>query len=243
MCILVRTALLDILDPADRAALVAGGRRRDFAPGEFLIAEGDKKTGVLLLLAGWVKVAGNSADGREVLLSFRTSGDAVGELAALDNEQRSASVIAVTKVSAVLITQEHFLSVMAARPGAALALSRSIAAKMRLITHHRIEVGGAPARQRLARVLLYLVDSYATLAPEGWRIDVPLTRDELATLVGASTPSMFRELRYLRDRGALITWRRWYFVTNLDLLQKVAQGDPAEDYGGDKDPTLRKAII
>ena len=236
MCILVRAALLDMLEPVDRAALMAGGRKRDFSPGEFLISEGDKRRVVLLLLAGWVKAVGNSVDGREILLSFRSSGDVVGELAALDNDQRSASVIAVTKVTAIPITQAHFLSVMSASPAAALALSRSIAAKMRLITHHRIEVGGAPARQRVARVLLYLVDSYATLLPEGWRIEVPLTRDEFAALVGASTPSVFRELRYLRDRRAVVTSRRWYFVTDLELLRKIAQGeDPGES--DEKDPT------
>lgn len=225
MTALPRLTLLEALNPADRAALLSYGIRKTFAPGDFLMTEGKREWNVLVILAGWAKVAGNSAGGHEVVLSFRTAGDVIGELAALDDGARSASVIAVTKVAATSVTRPRFLEVFGASPAAALELSRSMAAKMRLATSHRIAITGAPARQGIAGVLLYLVDSYATPTAEGFRIDVMLSRSELAALAGVSLPSLFRELQYFRSRKALVTHRSRDYVTDVELLRQVTRGD------------------
>lgn len=223
-----RGTLLDALEPAEAIALSTSGIRRVFAPAETLIIEGDSARDVFLLLNGWVKVIGSSADGRRVLLSIRTRGDAVGELAALDNRPRSASVIAVTKVTACVLSQSQFLAVIGASPTAGLAVARADAAKLRLATRHRIDVSGAPVLQRVARVLEYLAEAYAKPCPEGLRIDVPLTRAELAELVGAAEPSLYRALAYLRERQVLLMRNHRYIVCDLAALEKVSRG-PAPD--------------
>jgi CRP/FNR family transcriptional regulator, cyclic AMP receptor protein len=215
--------LLDALSAHDRAALLELGTRRVFAPDRALITEGDSAKEVFLLLDGCVKAVGYAADGRTVLLSIRVGGDIVGELAALDDRPRSASVIAATRVTARVVGQSQFLGFLDARPEAARAVSRSIAAKMRLITRHRIDVTGAPVLVRLARVLDHLVESYATPCPEGLRIDVPLSQPELAALIGAAEPSLHRALAYLRGRGVLITRYRRQIVLDRALLEKISR--------------------
>jgi CRP/FNR family transcriptional regulator, cyclic AMP receptor protein len=222
-----RGTLLDALDLDDRRALIACGTQRLFGSGENLIMEGDAAREVFLLLDGWAKVVGNTADGRAVLLSIRTTGDVVGELAALDGKPRSASVIVATRVTARVITQSQFLAFLGASPAAALAVSRSIAAKMRLVTRHRIDVSGAPVLQRVTRVLEYLVESYATPCAEGLRIDVPLSRPELAALVGVAEPSLYRALAYLHSRHVLVTRHRREIICDLAALKKISrEADP-----------------
>ena len=220
--------LLDALDPRDRDALLARGALRVFAPGEPLITEGDAATDVFLLLDGCVKVVGHSVDGRAVLLSIRIGGDVVGELAALDNRPRLASVLAATKVTARVSAQSQFLAFLDARPEAARAVSRSIATKMRSITRHRVDVSGASVLVRLARVLEHLVESYSTPCPEGLRIDVPLSQPELAALIGAAEPSLHRALAFLRGRGVLVTRYRRQIVRDRALLEKISRDDDPE---------------
>jgi CRP/FNR family cyclic AMP-dependent transcriptional regulator len=220
--------LLDVLKPADLAAFSARGSRQVFSPGETLIIEGDSTKDVFLLLNGWVKVIGNSVDGREVLLSIRTGGDSVGELAALDGQARAASVVAASVVTACVIPQGHFLAILGTSTTAALAVARASAAKMRLSTRHRIDVSGAQVLQRLARVLEYMTEAYATPCREGLRIDVVLTRTELAGLVGVAEPSLYRALAYLRARNVLLTRDRHYVVCDLASLEKIAHGNAQE---------------
>jgi CRP/FNR family cyclic AMP-dependent transcriptional regulator len=76
-------------------------------------------------------------------------------------------------------------------------------------------------------VLDYLVESYGVPSPEGLRIEVPLTRSDLAELVGAAEPSLYRAIAYLRSRNALVNRNRRYVVRDLALLQKISLGvDP-----------------
>lgn len=217
--------LLSVLHPRQRAMLLTRGAQRIFVPEEILIREGDTTKDVFLLLDGWVKVMGAPADGRTVLLSIRTGGDIVGELAAMDGHPRSASVIAATRVTARVIAQAHFMSFLEAHPAAFLAVSRSISAKMRLATRHRIEVTGAPVLQRLARVLLYLAEFYATTSPDGLRIDAPLDRSDLAALVGVSEPSLYRALSHLRDDNVLITRDKRCVIRDAALLEKISRDE------------------
>ena len=223
-----RGTLLAGLEPAEVAALFSRGVRRVFAPRETLIIEGDSSKDVFLLLNGWVKVIGSSADGRRVLLSIRSRGDAVGELAALDDGPRSASVIAIATVTACVLSQAQFLAVVGVSPTAALAVARADAAKMRLATRHRTDVSGAPVLQRAARVLEYLTETHATPCAEGLRIDVPLTRAELAELVGVAEPSLYRALAYLRDRQVLLLRNRRYIVCDPVALEKISLGSAPE---------------
>ena len=220
--------LLHMLDPEARDALLALGTRRAFAPGEALITEGGPEKEVFLLLSGCVKVVRHPAEGRTLLLSIRVRGDVVGEMAALENDEpRSATVVAATRVRAQVVGQRPFLALLDARPAMERVVSRAVVAKVRLITRHRVDVTGAPVLFRLARMLEYLLESHATPCPEGLRIDVPLSQSELAGLIGASAPSLHRALRYLRGRGVLSTQYRQQTVSDRALLEKIArEADP-----------------
>jgi CRP/FNR family cyclic AMP-dependent transcriptional regulator len=219
--------LLDALDPAVGDRLVALGVRRAFDPGQFLIFEGDSTYSVFILLDGWAKVLGTAADGHTVLLSMRTAGDVVGELAALDGEPRSASVAAASSVLASVVGRDRFEDFVGADPAVAAALNRTMSLKIRLAARHHVHVSGAPVLRRLARVLEDLAQTYATARPDGLRIDVPLSRSDLASLVGAAPPSLYRALSYLRERGVLDSKGRIYTVRDLKALDAISRdADP-----------------
>jgi len=76
----------------------------DCDPGDTIINEGDAASRIFILLAGEVAVM----KGGEQLVTMDQVGDIFGELAALEDEQRSASVVA-TKTSFCLAVDQKFL--------------------------------------------------------------------------------------------------------------------------------------
>lgn len=216
--------VLGAMNPEDREDLLSLGTRREFQPGMLLVHEGDWTTDAFVLLDGFVKVTGSGADGHVVLLSIRTGGDIIGELAALDGQARSASAQAATVVTALAVGQRAFLSFLARRPAAALLVHRSIAAKLRLATRHRIDVGGARLVIRIARVIDNLAGSYGTEGADGLQIEVPLSQTDLASLVGAAEPSVQRELSRLRREKILQTGYRRILVIDPAGLRTLAAG-------------------
>ncbi|GAA0392214.1 Crp/Fnr family transcriptional regulator [Acrocarpospora corrugata] len=217
---------MGMLGGADQNALLSKGVIRRFPAGETLIHEGDRRDEVYLLVSGFVKIFGNTYDGRQVLLSIRTTGDLIGELAALDGEPRSATVTAATKTETRMFASDTFRAFLDAHQTTAQAVQRYVTRKLRLATRHRIDVGGASVLVRLARVLDRLAASHGRRTEGGIRIEVPLSQVELAALVGAAEPSVHRALSELRQRGIVVTGYRHIMIVDSAGLTDAAQEAP-----------------
>lgn len=218
------SSLLAQLSGEDIEALLAIGSPRTFGRGDWLMLLGEAGSYVIVLTSGCVKVLGDPADGRTTLLAVRAAGDVVGELAVLDGEPRSASVMAASQVRGRLIEARAFRTLLAARPSIGQVVQRVVAAKLRRQIRHRIDIGAQPVTVGLARVLEQLGTEYGQVIPEGTLITVPLSQPELAALVAAERSSVERALRRLRDRGAVTTGYRRLIITDWAALRAVAAG-------------------
>jgi CRP-like cAMP-binding protein len=216
---------LSSLSSQDCQELLALGTTVDYAPNTVLLAEGTHDSQVVLIRSGIVKVYGVTAAGHSTLLAIRTAGDLIGELAAVDGEPRSSSILSATKVRVRRVDAPLFREFLHRHAAAADALQRAIAAKLRAATQFRVEVGSAPVRARLARILAHLASRYGRPDPDGagQRIAVPLSQADLASLAAAGLPSVVRELAELRQRDLIRTGYRTIVVVDQARLQAYAE--------------------
>jgi CRP-like cAMP-binding protein len=94
---------LELAGEAVAAAVRAQAGRRTFARGEALMHAEQVPREVLLLRSGRVRVSAATPGGRRLLLAFRGPGELVGELSAIDEQPRSASVVALEPVEALVL--------------------------------------------------------------------------------------------------------------------------------------------
>jgi CRP/FNR family transcriptional regulator, cyclic AMP receptor protein len=214
--------ILGSLAPSGAGNLLALGTTRVFDPPAALITAGDLTADVFVIVHGYVKVLGDTTDGRSVLLSIRVAGELVGELAALSGRPRSASVVAATRVTVRSIGGRQFLAHLAAHPDTATAVHASVIDKLHRATQHRIDINSTSIPLRLALMLRYLSESFGTGTADGVRIDVPLSQGELATLVGASEPTIRRILSVLKRRGIVTTDYRHPVINDPEGLRAFA---------------------
>jgi CRP-like cAMP-binding protein len=213
---------LALVSDDERTALLAAGRRRTFGAGDALFTEGDRSDHVILVLAGRVKVASTTADGREVLFAVLGPGELLGELSALDKQPRSASVIAVEPVEAVAVTVDAFERFLADHPSVPISLLRMVSRRLRDADRQRAEFS-EDSRGRLARRLLELAERFGEDDGAGTvRITLPLSQDELAAWVGSSREAVARGLRTLRARGWIETQRRRIVIRDLPAVRREA---------------------
>jgi CRP/FNR family cyclic AMP-dependent transcriptional regulator len=215
-------SLLGNLHGPSRERLLGLGAKRQFSgPNQVLIREGHDTNVVFLLLAGLVKVTG-ATDGGSALIAIRVGGDVVGELAALDDRPRSATVISAGPVITRVISQREFVAFLGREPDAAIALTRSVSEKLRDATARLVDFGSCPASIRLARVLLELATRYGVSTRAGTAIRCPLTQTELATLAGTTEPTAQRGLRQLRATGVIASGYRETSVLDMGRLRQAA---------------------
>jgi CRP-like cAMP-binding protein len=193
--------------------------RRSYARGQALMHAGQVPHDVLVLQSGRVKVSGTTDAGREILLAFRGPGDLVGELSALDEQPRSASIVALEAVEALALSHDQFRAVLAQHPSASLALLRVLSDRLRDADAKRVQFAGYTTMGRVAFCLLELCDRFGEAEEGAVEIDLPLSQEELAGWAGSSLESVGRALQQMRGLGWIETRRRAIRVLDRDALQ------------------------
>lgn len=217
----------DALSGAERAALAEVGTVRQYAAGQALLQQGQLLDRVFVVQRGRVKVIATAVDGTEVMLALRGAGELVGELAALEETEGGASVIALEPVIARQIVTAEFRRFLDRRPAAALALVRVLACRLRDADRQRVQYAATTVLERLAAVLVGLAERYGHPAGDhAVRIGLRLTRSELATMVAASPESVDRAWRTLRARGVVDRdERRHLVVRDVRALRAVGASE------------------
>jgi CRP-like cAMP-binding protein len=224
------STLLGQVAESVREGLLRLGTFREYPGDKVIFREGDPSTFVLLVLHGWVKVTAASDGGGVALLAVRQGGDIAGELAGLDSAPRLATVTTAGPVLAKVIGSNEFVAFLDREPEAWHAVSRAIAAKLRWATRRRVDFGSCPVAMRVARVVVELERAYGGAGPggDGRTIGVALTQPELATLVGATEPSVHKVLRDLRLAGVLNTGYRSLVIRDMEALRRTAGFEAAD---------------
>lgn len=234
----------------ERDELMGRGRRRGFGRGEVLFTEGELTTWVAILLSGKVKACSYGDNGAEVLLAVRGPGALLGEVSAIDELPRSATVSTLEPVRALALTAEDFMAFLHANGRVSILLMRMLCQRWRDADRKRIEFGMFDTTGRVAQRLVELAERYSEPyvprranrlgtgepaiagAPGGLslpqmpgsvRITLNLTQEELAGWVGASREAVSKALRTLRSHGWIETGRRRVIVHDLQALRRHAR--------------------
>jgi CRP-like cAMP-binding protein len=130
VAILRRVDFLAMLDDATLSELAEHATRQHFATGERILGELESGADVYVIVGGEAAVSVEPRRGERRVLGTIGVGGAVGEMASLTGELRSATVTASTPVDVLVIADHDFDRLRARRPEVALALCRVLAARL-----------------------------------------------------------------------------------------------------------------
>jgi len=193
-------------------------RERSYPKGSVILFQDDPGDSLFVLRQGRVKVVLIGEDGREVILGVLEPGAHFGELALIDDQPRSAHVIAMDDAQLLILRREDFRRRVEANPTVAWALLTELSRRLRRADQ---KIGGLVLLDvpgRIARLLLDLADEGGKPA-----IDKPLTHQTIAQMIGASRETVSRAMKEFQDSGLITVERRRIAVGNRDALEKRAQ--------------------
>lgn len=112
----VRKYVAGNVTEADLSAMVASASIKQYKTGEALFNEGDVADGLYLIRRGSVMVS-HVLGGREVVMSYVSAGNYVGEMALMMNAPRSATVRAAVPTEAIVLDPKQFMEILARNTG------------------------------------------------------------------------------------------------------------------------------
>ena len=195
--ILKSLPLFSNLADSDICSLSSRTVQKVYPKNTILVSEGDETDSLFIIESGKVKVYLSDEDGKEVILNILSDGDYFGEVALLDDQPRSASVMALQDTRLWMITKKEFESWLMQYPQIALLLLKDMSTRMRLLTDNVKSLALMDVYGRVARTLLNM----AKKQDEGLIIAQKLTQQELASMVGASREMVSRIMKDLVAGG------------------------------------------
>jgi CRP/FNR family transcriptional regulator, cyclic AMP receptor protein len=209
------------LSAAGQGRLIAAGTRRRWSRGDDLIREAESTRNVVLIKHGRVKITLTAPSGKQVILAIRGPGDLLGESAAIDGQDRSATITALTEVDAVSVTRAEFWQLLRVAPDITHELLVMMSSRLRESTRRRLEQGVYDVPTRTAR---WLLDAAAHSDPiaGGAGYVVRLTQTDLADAVGASRVSVANALKRFRKENAVVTNRGAFHILDPGRLGALA---------------------
>jgi len=173
---------------------------------------------VLILARGRVKIKDITPDGKETILAFIDEGELFGELALLDDERRSEYAEAVVDSQVLALPRDELLWLMGQRPDVALSVTKLVGLRRRRIENRLRNVLFLSSRERLVRLLQELVESHGIRRGNHCELGLPLSHQELASLIGVTRETVTLILGDLQRDGLVQVRRRRITVLDCDRL-------------------------
>jgi CRP-like cAMP-binding protein len=175
---------------------------------------------VMILASGRVKIKDITPEGKETILAFVEEGEIFGELALLDNQPRGEFAEAVEDSQVLVIPREELLWLMEQRPDVSLSVTKLIGFRRRRIENRLRNVLFLPSRERMVRLLLELVESHGERRGNVCEIRLPLSHQDLASLIGLTREMVTRVLGELQSEGLVEVRRRRITVMDRRRLSE-----------------------
>ena len=194
---------------------------RAYEQGEELFREGDPATRLHFILGGRVKIVKGAPDGREIILEILGPGDPVGAVAVLEDRPLPASAIPLEPISVLTLPAGEFFGLMEANPRLVRGLLLGLTRRLMELTR-RLADRSARAETRVARLLLTLADRMGREDKNGFLVPLPLSRQEIADLVGITQETTIRIMSRWGKERIVLTEPAGFRIPDLDKLRACA---------------------
>lgn len=189
------------------------GKKRFYPKNTIILNEGDPSSCLYMIHSGKLKVYLADEQGREIVLNTMGPGEYFGEMALIDNEARSASVMTLEDSQLSLVTKENFDECLARNPKLATPLMLGLVKRLRISTRKIGSLALLDVYGRVASTLLQLAkEQDGKLVIQG-----KLTHQEIANTVGASREMVSRIMHDLAQGGYISVDSKKQIILNEKL--------------------------
>ncbi|MEE8060274.1 MAG: Crp/Fnr family transcriptional regulator [Gemmatimonadales bacterium] len=216
--VLKSVPLFSQLPEEDIRAFATLTRERTYPKGSVILFEDDPGDSLYLVAGGQVKVVLIGEDGREVILSVMGEGSFFGEMALIDDQPRSAHVIAMEDSRLLLLRRDDFQARLLKSPAVAISLLAELSGRLRLADEKIGSLVLLDVNGRVAALLLRLGEDEG-----GDTITKKLTHHTIAQMIGSSRETVSRTMRALVERDIIQVSRREIVLQDRRALLEAAK--------------------
>jgi len=202
-------------------------RSRIYPRGAVVFHEGNTARGIYILSSGRAKISISSADGKKLIMRIASGGDVLGLYAGLTGRPFEATAEMVEGGRIDFVSRQDLLNLIGRQqtPGFDLVevFSRQFS---ELVNHTRMLLLSESALEKLARLIVQWSRDFGERTSEGIRVQILLTQEEIAQVIGASRETVTRLLSALKRDQVIRVQRDSLWIRDSAALASLAQLPP-----------------
>jgi CRP/FNR family transcriptional regulator, cyclic AMP receptor protein len=217
-------SLFECLTDEQVRRLESRAKTRDFKRGSLIYLPSDQGDCVFVLGAGRVKIIHNTHDGKQALLAIIDPGEIFGELALSDAGPREEYAEAMEASTVVLISVDEINRLMDEHPNLQLSVMKLSLRGVERLKRRLKALLFRSNRERVVHLLFDLSEKYGKLLKDGSiSIEIRLSHQELASIVGSTRETVTLVLGELQQEGAITVGRKEIVLRKVGQLAEMIE--------------------
>jgi CRP/FNR family cyclic AMP-dependent transcriptional regulator len=218
-----RFALFAELDDRELASIAAVAKTRRYAKDDVIFHADESGDVFCLIKEGQVKVTMISPEGKEIILSLLGAGEFFGEMALIEDEPRSATVVATEPLELVTIWRSDFLQILAENFSITKKVLMEMSHRLRNASNRIESLATMDVYGRLARFFLDLAREQGKSLDNGYVAVTRPTHQAIANMIGTSRETVSRLIHDLMRQNLLLSEGKTIYLRKSALDQFRAE--------------------
>jgi len=206
------------LDAFKEAVVINHRKKR-----EVVFMEGDECTGLYIIRTGRVKVVRSSSTGKEQIINIMNPGDLLGFEVFYNARTYKQTAVVMEDCDLCYIDRHAFFKILEREPAIARKLIISLGKELNNAYERIGHLGLLNAKEKLAQLLYTLAGQYGVKEDGGVRLNLTLSRLEIAELLGITQETSIRLLKSFKEEGLLEIRRKEIIIKSLSRLKELSQ--------------------
>jgi CRP-like cAMP-binding protein len=192
-----------------------------YKKGEIIYNERTKVHGVYCVNSGIVKHYKTGNDGKEQIIRFSKKGDIFGFRSILSEDLACTTTKVIEDCTVCIIPSSHFIKLVKENSGFSMSVIKLSCVELGHANQYILDIAQKNVKERLAEILLLLNENFGI--NKNGELNIFLTREELAGIVGTATESVIRLLSELKKENIIDLDKRKIKLLDIKKLKNISE--------------------
>ncbi|MBX7225711.1 MAG: Crp/Fnr family transcriptional regulator [Chitinophagales bacterium] len=192
-----------------------------YKKGQQIFHENTYPFGLYCISSGKIKIARTGDEGKEQIIRLAKAGDILGYRALLSGDKYSCYAEAIEDSSLCFIPKDEFLNLVNKNANVSIGLMKLLSEDLKVAQQKITDLAQKPVRERLAEALLVLKETYGFEGDDA-TLNVVLSREELANIIGTATETTIRLISEFKNDGIIELNGKKIKIIQIGKLTKIA---------------------
>jgi len=193
-----------------------------YKKGQTLYLQGNPGFGVYCINSGKVKITKMGNDGKETIIRIAGPGDVLGHYNLFTEDSHSHTATVLEEASICFVDKKFFTKFVEMQPTVTLNIIKKMSQEISASENRNAAMSQKNVRERLAELLLELKQSYGINENGRYRLDIRLTREEIASMVGTANETVIRFISEFKDEGLIQQEGKVIYLVDEKRLMQTA---------------------